>query len=211
MRTHLCLKHTTLLAAAARRSGRGNCSCTRESGSHLHLMTVRCPRKSLVSCIVPDQISSPSIIQFVRQRQRVLKGLNHCALPLHRIDHCESRFSCAFCSNLVGLARFFSRYCRGVLRLFHVVFSITLVGRFFGQPPESIRFFECSFCCLAGLLFFAIFFAIFLRPTEQICPDSAGTFHSFDPVGFAIFAILGPVSEHTGTRAASNGRSGPAT
>ena len=38
-----------------------------------------------------------------------------------------------------------------------------------------------------------------------------GTFHSFDPVGFAIFAILGPVSEHPGTRAASNGRSGPAT
>jgi hypothetical protein len=38
-------------------------------------------------------------------------------------------------------------------------------------------------------LFFAIFFAIFLRPTEQICPDSAGPFHSFDPVGFAIFAI----------------------
>src|ERR1700716_2864289 len=37
-------------------------------------------------------------------------------------------------------------------------------------------------------LFFAIFFAIFLRPTEQICPDSAGPFHSFDPVGFAIFA-----------------------
>src|SRR3984893_5152835 len=32
-------------------------------------------------------------------------------------------------------------------------------------------------------------FAIFLRPTEQICPDSAGPFHSFDPVGFAIFAI----------------------
>src|ERR1700730_8365480 len=31
-------------------------------------------------------------------------------------------------------------------------------------------------------------FAIFLRPTEQICPDSAGPFHSFDPVGFAIFA-----------------------
>src|SRR6202022_3012295 len=25
-------------------------------------------------------------------------------------------------------------------------------------------------------LFFAIFFAIFLRPTEQICPDSAGPF-----------------------------------
>jgi hypothetical protein len=24
--------------------------------------------------------------------------------------------------------------------------------------------------------FFAIFFAIFLRPTEQICPDSAGPF-----------------------------------
>jgi hypothetical protein len=37
---------------------------------------------------------------------------------------------------------------------------------------------------------FAIFFPIFLRPTEQICPDSAGPFHSFDPVGFAIFAIL---------------------
>ena len=27
-----------------------------------------------------------------------------------------------------------------------------------------------------GRLFFAIFFAIFLRPTEQICPDSAGPF-----------------------------------
>ena len=35
----------------------------------------------------------------------------------------------------------------------------------------------------------AIFFAIFLRPTEQICPQFRGTFHSFDPVGFAIFAI----------------------
>src|SRR5258708_19396252 len=39
------------------------------------------------------------------------------------------------------------------------------------------------------------------RPTEQICPDSAGTFHSFDPFVFAIFptssgqrhpALLGP-------------------
>ena len=71
--------------------------------------------------------------------QRVLKELNHCASPLRRIDHYVSRFSCASCSNLVGLARFFSRYCGGVLRLFHVVFSIILVGRFFGQPPESIR------------------------------------------------------------------------
>ena len=35
-----------------------------------------------------------------------------------------------------------------------------------------------------------VFFAIFLRPTEQICPDSAGPFISFDPVGFAIFASI---------------------
>ena len=38
-------------------------------------------------------------------------------------------------------------------------------------------------------LIFRYFLAIFLRATEQICPDSARTFHSFDPVGFAIFAI----------------------
>jgi len=34
-------------------SAGGNYSCARGSGSHLHLMTVQCPRKSLVSCIVP--------------------------------------------------------------------------------------------------------------------------------------------------------------
>ena len=40
-------------------------------------------------------------------------------------------------------------------------------------------------------LWSAIFFAIFLRlPPEQISPDSAGPFTSFDPVGFAIFATL---------------------
>jgi hypothetical protein len=27
----------------------------------------------------------------------------------------------------------------------------------FPQPPESIRFFECSFCCLADLLFRRVF------------------------------------------------------
>jgi hypothetical protein len=59
------------------------------------------------------------------------------------------RFSWASCPHLVGLARFFSRYCGGVLRLFHVVFSIILAGSFFSQPPESIRFFERGFCCLA--------------------------------------------------------------
>jgi hypothetical protein len=84
--------------------------------------------------------------------QRVLKELNHCASPLRRIDHYVSRFSCASCSNPVGLARFFSRYCGGVLGLFHVVFSIILAGRFFGQSPESICFFERSFCGLADLL-----------------------------------------------------------
>jgi hypothetical protein len=31
-------------------------------------------------------------------------------------------------------------------------------------------------CWHSKRLFFAIFFAIFLRPTEQICPDSAGPF-----------------------------------
>jgi hypothetical protein len=67
------------------------------------------------------------------------------------------RFSFASCSNLVSLARFFSQYCGGVLGLFHVVFSIILAGRFFGQPPESIRFFECSFCCLATLLLRRVF------------------------------------------------------
>src|ERR1700722_361705 len=35
----------------------------------------------------------------------------------------------------------------------------------YSAPPETKQ-----------RLFFAIFFAIFLRPTEQICPDSAGPF-----------------------------------
>jgi hypothetical protein len=38
-------------------------------------------------------------------------------------------------------------------------------------------------------LWSAIFFAIFSTSTEQISPDSAGPFTSFDPVGFAIFAF----------------------
>jgi hypothetical protein len=89
--------------------------------------------------------------------QRVPKELNHCASPLRRIDHYVSRFSCASCSNLVGLARFFSRYCGGVLGLFHVVFSIILAERFFGQSSESICFFERSFCGLADLLLRQVF------------------------------------------------------
>src|ERR1700730_17573949 len=49
-------------------------------------------------------------------------------------------------------------------------------------------------------------FAIFLRPTEQICPDSAGPFHSFDPVGFAIFAIPQAASPTSAQRSARHFR-----
>src|ERR1700730_16024271 len=45
-------------------------------------------------------------------------------------------------------------------------------------------------------------FAIFLRPTEQICPDSAGPFHSFDPVGFAIFATSASIPLRAGLQPA---------
>ena len=80
MRTHLCLKHTTLLAAAAGRSGRGNCSCARESGSHLHLMTVRCPRKSLVSCIVP------LIAAFMNSSRACLHSIAQASQPFAMVE-----------------------------------------------------------------------------------------------------------------------------
>jgi hypothetical protein len=81
--------------------------------------------------------------------QRVLKELNHCASPLRRIDHYVSRFSCASCSNPVGLARFFSRYCGGVLGLFHVVFSIILAGRAFSASRQNrSAFLSAAFAAL---------------------------------------------------------------
>src|SRR3984893_1602608 len=80
MRTHLCLKHTTLLAAAAGRSGRGNCSCARESGSHLHLMTVRCPRKSLVACIVP------LIAAFMNSSRACLHSIAQASQPFAMVE-----------------------------------------------------------------------------------------------------------------------------
>src|SRR6202048_2433362 len=45
--------------------------------------------------------------------------------------------------------------------------------------------------CWHSNAYFSLFSSLFFfDPTEQICPDSAGPFISFDPVGFAIFAIL---------------------
>jgi hypothetical protein len=63
-------------------------------------------------------------------------------------------------------------------------------------------------------LWSAIFFAIFLRPTEQICPDSAGPFTSFDPwlCYFCYFSTAGsrslaasrhPTLHHKANRTAS--------
>jgi ABC transporter substrate binding protein len=66
-------------------------------------------------------------------------------------------------------------------------------------PPPSftgvilaLRVTGTSHSPLSQRLFFAIFFAIFLRPTEQICPDSARPFIGFDPVGWHRFG-RGPI------------------
>jgi hypothetical protein len=45
--------------------------------------------------------------------------------------------------------------------------------------------------------------------TEQISPDSAGPFTSFDPVGFAIFATLRERGEPSGKRTTSSPVIGP--
>jgi len=60
-------------------------------------------------------------------------------------------FFMSLCPKLVGLARFISGEFGGIHRLFCAVFFLTLAGGFLREPPKSIRFSECSFCCLAKL------------------------------------------------------------
>src|ERR1700737_1213093 len=53
--------------------------------------------------------------------------------------------------------------------------------------------------CWHSNAYFSFFFAIFLRPTEQICPDSAGPFivSILLALLFSLFTLLG-VSSHNG-------------